>query len=170
MSIEKSLPSTENDLLSLKSNWDPNELSWLDFGNCTQTDIDGLKFEWFPDNVIKRERLQSLWTRHPNRGIFFCQSFHIYRLSINIDNSMTYFYSFWYSFRLKFFVNVPFYIIYILFMSRLFLIFFACILFARRLPPSSSNQFLYGFIVASTPPGMFCFLFIITTKPFSFPP
>ena len=56
--------STPEDLTNLKANWLDSGLNWLELGDFTQADIDGLKMLWFPKNAIKRGKLQSIWTRH----------------------------------------------------------------------------------------------------------
>ena len=42
-------------------------LSFEDFGNATQADLDKLKTLWFPNDVLEEIKLQSLWARHPIR-------------------------------------------------------------------------------------------------------
>ena len=55
------------DLEALAPNWNANGLTWIAFGNFTENDIEGLKFQWFPDDAEKRGRLQDIWTRHHER-------------------------------------------------------------------------------------------------------
>jgi hypothetical protein len=42
-------------------------VSFDDFGNATQGDVDDLKTQQFPGDLASRIKLQSIWTRHPNR-------------------------------------------------------------------------------------------------------
>ena len=59
--------STPQDLTNLKTDWLDSGLNWQEFGDFTQADIDGLKTLWFPEDVIKRGQLQSIWKRHHKR-------------------------------------------------------------------------------------------------------
>ena len=61
------MASSEADLTALKGDWREDGLTWTEFGNCTQNDLDGLKLLWFPKNVVKQIKLQDLWTRHHDR-------------------------------------------------------------------------------------------------------
>jgi hypothetical protein len=42
-------------------------VSFDDFGNATQGDVDDLKNQQFPGDLASRIKLQSIWARHPNR-------------------------------------------------------------------------------------------------------
>ena len=61
------MASSVIDLDALYPNWNANGLTWIAFGNFTQTDIDGLKIQWFPKDAERRGRLQDIWTRHHDR-------------------------------------------------------------------------------------------------------
>ena len=71
ISIMAQQPSTQAELAALKADWNEEGLSWEAFGNCSETDIEGIKMQWFPDNAVRRGRIHDVWVRHPNRqGIF----------------------------------------------------------------------------------------------------
>ena len=61
------MASSVIELDALAPNWHANGLTWIAFGNFTQTDIDGLKIEWFPKDAERRGRLQDIWIRHHDR-------------------------------------------------------------------------------------------------------
>ena len=61
------MASSVADLTALVPNWYSGGLTWDDFGACTQTDIDGLKTLWFPNDVVNQIKLQGIWTRHHDR-------------------------------------------------------------------------------------------------------
>eukprot|EP01036_Dinobryon_divergens_P042723 gene42723-56789_t len=61
------MASSVIDLDALYPNWHANGLTWIAFGNFSQTDIEGLKIQWFPKDAERRGRLQDIWTRHHDR-------------------------------------------------------------------------------------------------------
>jgi hypothetical protein len=61
------MTSSESDLTALKGDWKVIGLTWAQFGDFTQDDIDGLKLQWFPEDALKRGQLQSIWINHHDR-------------------------------------------------------------------------------------------------------
>ena len=61
------MTSTVDELNLLYPNWSDDDFTWTAFGGCTQTDLDGLKMEWFPTNAKRRGKVQDIWNRHPLR-------------------------------------------------------------------------------------------------------
>jgi hypothetical protein len=61
------MSSSEQELSDLYQGWNSDGLTWVAFGNSTQEDLNGLKNSWFPENPVRRTKVQDIWTRHPNR-------------------------------------------------------------------------------------------------------
>ena len=59
--------SSEDELRNIVPNWAAQNLSWEEFGTCTQTDLDGLKNLWFRNDPIGCVKIQNVWVMHPLR-------------------------------------------------------------------------------------------------------
>ena len=68
------MASTEGDLTALKGDWKDSGLTWVQFGDFSQDDINGLKLQWFPQDAVKRGQLQSVWIKHHDRQQGKCNS------------------------------------------------------------------------------------------------
>lgn len=51
----------------MKADWKYGGLTWEQFGDFSQDDINGLKTQWFPQDAVKRGQLQSVWIKHHDR-------------------------------------------------------------------------------------------------------
>lgn len=62
------MTSTQEELTNLKADWMDSGLNWVELGDFTQDDINGLKSQWFPADAVKRGKLQSIWSRHERKS------------------------------------------------------------------------------------------------------
>ena len=61
------MASTEGDLTALKGYWKDSGLTWVQFGDFSKKNIEDLETNWFPNNVVKRGQLHSVWIKHHDR-------------------------------------------------------------------------------------------------------